>query len=71
MKKEPRVVILFYSIFVYAVNFGNPSPDTGEGDAGNITGTFGTSSGNFTNTRSDDNIYFAVGRGVGDSASAT
>lgn len=59
------IVFLLLAIVVFAPNFGDPSPDVGTPDNGNIINSTGGSNytdGNFTSTQSDDNVYFTVGR---------
>lgn len=72
MRKQLTFVLsmIILLTFVYAINFGDPSPDTGEADAGTNTGTFNTEANNFTATRTNDTTYFAVGRNTGTDAAA-
>lgn len=53
-----------------AVNFGGPSPDTGEADGGWHTGTFAATSGTYADTRASDSVYFSVERGNSAAANA-
>lgn len=73
MRKQLLTTLLLAIIsltLAYAINFGDPSPDTGEADAGVNLGTFDTEANNFTSTRANDTTYFAVGRNVGTTAAA-
>ncbi len=53
-----------------AINFGDPSPDTGEADGGQHLGIFSAQSGAFTDTRAYDNAYLAVERANNGAAAA-
>src|SRR3989344_4612495 len=47
---------------VFAINFGDPSPDGGEADNGTIVGTFGTTTGGYPDTWTENAIYFGIER---------
>ncbi|MFA4819433.1 MAG: hypothetical protein WC613_00570 [Candidatus Aenigmatarchaeota archaeon] len=70
-------IFLLLAVVIFALNFGDPSPDVGTPDNGtlvNSTAGYNYVDGNFTNTQADDNVYFTDGRdnpgGVGNELEA-
>lgn len=62
------VILLFCLGSVTSINFGDASPDTGEADMGWHTGNYAAIIGSANDTRTLNNIFFAVRRGNGVSA---
>ena len=54
------VSFIFILNYIFAINFGDASPDTGEADSGSNDGTFGSETGTFTDTQTNNNIFFAT-----------
>ncbi len=65
------IAVITSLLLVSPLNFGGSSPDTGEADWGNNTGTYDFQSGAYNSTWADDNIYFAIGRDSGETANAS
>src|SRR3989338_3585333 len=71
MKGKTTSIILIMAFFlvsviaVFALDFGDPSPDIGTPDNGTIvssTAGYNYTDGNFTDMQSNNNVYFTVGR---------
>ncbi|MEK6887498.1 MAG: hypothetical protein AABX14_00980 [Candidatus Aenigmatarchaeota archaeon] len=70
-------IFLILAVAVFALNFGDPSPDVGTPENGTIVNSTAASNyidGNFTDTQSTNDVYFTVGRnnpgGVGNELEA-
>lgn len=63
-------MLLIALLEVSANNFGGPSPDTGEADGGRNIGIFGAEQGTFNDTRTNNDVYFAIERGNNDPVAA-